>query len=536
PCITATTPTGPSPPTAPAPTCSAWASSPSPTGCCIRSSCPGGCWPSIGSRSSPAWTTTAAPACSGKWPSAAVPRSTACARPAWSRSPKASAARPRCAPAPTPRRSAKPWADEPAARAGSPGPLAGCGTIARTRRTGRRRPALRAPRRRPRLAGAGPAAPGPAGAAAGPPGRGRRTRPGRQPRRRVRPRRAGRPADPGLPDRRTGNRPAPEPPPGPGAGAGCGRAAGRGRAPAGAILPRRGAPLPAARPRPRRRQRPPALPAGPGGALRRRCRPGRGRIRSLPGPPASARRRPPAAGQAAQGEAGQEPRGPPARRHRPRRRRAQIDYDPAAEEALFRQLLHMPPDTAAQADEGPAPVFILGQPRSGTTLLERILGGAPEVADAGELRDFGYQARVLTGLPGSGMPDLALLQALESADLAELGRRYLAHTRWRAGGKRYYTDKLPANFVWLGHIARALPQARFLHLVREPMDVCFSNLKELFANAYPHSYDQVEMAGHFCRYHRLMAHWRQAFPERVLDVEYQALVTDPEGQARRVLA
>lgn len=218
-----------------------------------------------------------------------------------------------------------------------------------------------------------------------------------------------------------------------------------------------------------------------------------------------------------------------------RLRRAQIDYDPAAEEALFRQLLHMPPDTAAQADEGPAPVFILGQPRSGTTLLERILGGAPEVADAGELRDFGYQARVLTGLPGPGMPDLALLQALESADLAELGRRYLAHTRWRAGGKRYYTDKLPANFVWLGHIARALPQARFLHLVREPMDVCFSNLKELFANAYPHSYDQVEMAGHFRRYHRLMAHWRQAFPERVLDVEYQALVTDPEGQARRVL-
>src|SRR5690606_26917327 len=71
-----------------------------------------------------------------------------------------------------------------------------------------------------------------------------------------------------------------------------------------------------------------------------------------------------------------------------RLRRAQIDYDPAAEEALFQQLLHMPPDTAAQADEGPAPVFILGQPRSGTTLLERILGGAPEVADAGELRDF----------------------------------------------------------------------------------------------------------------------------------------------------
>src|SRR5690606_42091159 len=165
--------------------------------------------------------------------------------------------------------------------------------------------------------------------------------------------------------------------------------------------------------------------------------------------------------------------------------------------------------------------------------LERSLGGAPEVADAGELRRFGYQARVLAGRPGPPPPDLALLQALEARDLAGLGRRYLAQTRWRAGGKRYYTDKLPANFVWLGHIARALPQARFLHLVREPMDVCFSNLKELFANAYPHSYDQVEMAGHFRRYHRLMPHWRQAFPGRVLDVEYQARVTDPERQARR---
>src|SRR5690606_15901884 len=131
---------------------------------------------------------------------------------------------------------------------------------------------------------------------------------------------------------------------------------------------------------------------------------------------------------------------------------------------------------------------------------------------------------------------LALLRALQVRVLAALRSHHLEDTGGRAGGTRYYTDKLPANFVWLGHIARALPQARFLHLVREPMDVCFSNLKELFANAYPHSYDQVEMAGHFCRYHRLMAHWRQAFPERVLDVEYQALVTDPEGQARRVLA
>ena len=74
------------------------------------------------------------------------------------------------------------------------------------------------------------------------------------------------------------------------------------------------------------------------------------------------------------------------------------------------------------------------------------------------------------------------------------GHRYLDHTRWHARGRRLYTDKLPANFLVLGLLANALPQARFVHLVREPMEVCFSNLKELFADAYPHSYDQAEMA------------------------------------------
>lgn len=220
-----------------------------------------------------------------------------------------------------------------------------------------------------------------------------------------------------------------------------------------------------------------------------------------------------------------------------RARRRQVSYDPAAEQAVFDQLMRVDGQGAnTQAEPGPAPVFILGQPRSGTTLLERILGGAPGVADAGELRDFGFQLRWCADLAGPPGPDLALLAAAERVDPAELGRRYLGHTQWRAGGKPLYTDKLPANFLWLGHIARALPQAKFLHLVREPMDVCFSNLKELFAGAYPHSYDQREMAGHFRRYQALMAHWHAAFPGRVLDVPYDALVTRTEDVAREVLA
>lgn len=220
-----------------------------------------------------------------------------------------------------------------------------------------------------------------------------------------------------------------------------------------------------------------------------------------------------------------------------RLRRAQVAYDAAAEQALFDRLMRLDGQGVQGATtDGPVPVFIVGQPRSGTTLLERILAGAPDVADAGELRDFGFQARIAAKTPGPPAPDAALVDALAGVDPADLGRRYLAHTQWRAGGRRFYTDKLPANFLWLGHIARALPQARFLHLQREPMDVGFSNLKELFAGAYPHSYDQVEMAAHLRRYLALMQHWRESFPGRILDVPYEALVTRTEAVGREVFA
>jgi len=220
-----------------------------------------------------------------------------------------------------------------------------------------------------------------------------------------------------------------------------------------------------------------------------------------------------------------------------RARRRQLQFDPAQDQAVFDRLMQVDGQGASsQAQDGPVPVFILGQPRSGTTLLERILAGADDVADAGELRDFGFQVRWCANLMGRPGPDLALLEAAGNIDPAELGQRYLSHTQWHARGKRLYTDKLPANFLWLGHIARALPQAKFLHLVREPMDVGFSNLKELFADAYPHSYDQVEMAGHLRRYQALMAHWHAAFPGRILDVPYEALVTDTDATAQRVFA
>ena len=226
-----------------------------------------------------------------------------------------------------------------------------------------------------------------------------------------------------------------------------------------------------------------------------------------------------------------------------RLRRLQLDYDEAGDIALFDALRQLPAArlraACADADvdaSAPVPVFILGMPRSGSTLLERFLCAHPEVSDAGELRDFICQLRWTADLVGGPHPDPTLAQAIAACDLALVGQRYMEHSAWRAHGKGFFVDKLPSNFLLAGVIAAALPRARIIDIRRDPMDSCFSNLKALFAGAYPHSYDQGEMARHHLRYLGLMRHWEDAMPGRVLKVRYEALVSDPEREVRRVLA
>lgn len=220
-----------------------------------------------------------------------------------------------------------------------------------------------------------------------------------------------------------------------------------------------------------------------------------------------------------------------------RARRAMLPFDPEGEQALFDHLGSLGPvDAPGHEGDGPRPVFIVGMPRSGTTLLERVLGNHPDIADAGELTDFIRQMRYCADTDGDLLVDLALARRAEAGvDWAELGRRYLSRTQWRAGGKPVYTDKLPPNFMNIPYIARALPGARILHMVRGPMDTCFSNIKTLFAGAYPPSHDQAEMAGHYRRYRALMVRYQAAFPGRILNVRYDELVQDPERVAGEVL-
>lgn len=184
--------------------------------------------------------------------------------------------------------------------------------------------------------------------------------------------------------------------------------------------------------------------------------------------------------------------------------------------------------------EGPQPIFIIGMPRSGTTVLDRIFGNHSQVTSAGELDNFALQLR--WAADSRTTLDENVLQRLPDLDYAELGRRYLQQTQWRARGAPFYTDKLPRNWMIAGLIRRALPQARILHLVRDPMAVCFSNFRVMFADAFAHIYDLDALAAHYAQYRRVLEHWHAVMPGQILDVHYNELVRDPETMARKVFA
>lgn len=219
-------------------------------------------------------------------------------------------------------------------------------------------------------------------------------------------------------------------------------------------------------------------------------------------------------------------------------RRATVRYSTAESVRLTDALIaHGNPGFLAGQGEpaGATPIFIVGMHRSGTTLMERILGGHPDIAAAGELYDFPIQMRQATDHYCNFVLDETIVARAGDADFAAIGQQYLDFSRWRTADKPFFTDKLPSNFLHIGFIAKALPQARIIHMVRDPMDTCLSNLRELYSDACLYSYDQRELADYWLAYQRLMAHWHEVLPGRILDVRYEDLVDDGEAQTRAVL-
>ena len=218
---------------------------------------------------------------------------------------------------------------------------------------------------------------------------------------------------------------------------------------------------------------------------------------------------------------------------------ARLPYDAAAEERVFESLIRRF-DAAFLAKEGPSfegpqPIFVVGLPRSGTTLLERILGSHPQIASAGELTDLPRQLRWTADRHGHALLDETLLAAMPALDFPTLGHRYLEQSQWRAQGRTFYVDKLPPNFQLIGCIRRALPQAKIIHMDRDPMDVCFSNYRALFGDTYAYSYDFQRLAHHHRLYRRLMQHWRDNMPGGFFDLSYTRLVQDTEATCRALL-
>lgn len=223
-----------------------------------------------------------------------------------------------------------------------------------------------------------------------------------------------------------------------------------------------------------------------------------------------------------------------------RLKRAALGYDPAAEQRTYAAMTALCDARFVESTAGEAsantPVFVFGMPRTGTTVLERLLSNHSRVASAGELDDFHHQLCWEANTFTRQSADPALLEAAASMDFAAIGRAYVQRTQWRAGQATHLVDKHPRNAIYAGLIRKALPQAKMICLLRDPMDSTFSNLKELFAgDHYPYSYDALDTAAHVVRFREMLAHWDKVMPGAVLVVRYEDLVREPERVMRGVL-
>jgi Sulfotransferase family len=192
---------------------------------------------------------------------------------------------------------------------------------------------------------------------------------------------------------------------------------------------------------------------------------------------------------------------------------------------------------AGHGDDSWAPIFIVGMPRSGTTLMEQVLASHSKVFGAGELETFkelvGECAQRRKVPPA--YPDLVAL--LPPEEMTELGRQYTTRVRALAPEAAHIVDKMPLNFLFVGLIHAAFPRARIINTRRDPLDNCVSCYSLLFTGAQPFAYDLAELGHYYRGYERVMEHWHKVLPPGILmDVQYEDLVDDLEGVSRRVLA
>lgn len=182
----------------------------------------------------------------------------------------------------------------------------------------------------------------------------------------------------------------------------------------------------------------------------------------------------------------------------------------------------------------PRPILIVGMYRSGSTLLERMLAGHPQVGSAGECRSLVQALRWEADCVGPAFLDRNLVAKLARVDHGALASRYRATLSDLVPGTALVTDKTNDNYLLAAFVATVIPDAIILHTHRHPVDTCFSLLRTHFARLAPYSYDQAQLARHYQRYERLMASWREKVGDRIHDFALADIVSDPEAQAKRL--
>ncbi len=222
-------------------------------------------------------------------------------------------------------------------------------------------------------------------------------------------------------------------------------------------------------------------------------------------------------------------------------RRQTENYDPVRNEVVTEKIktifseefVHQHQD---HGERDSSPIFIVGLPRSGSTLIEQILASHSTVEGTHELNDLDSIVHNITRTQASNdvFPDT--LNNLGKGAWAKIGEQYLSSTQKYRSGMPVFIDKNPNNFIYAGLLHLALPNAKIINARRHPLDSCFGSYKQLFASGQPFTYDLTEIGEYYLQYQSLMDHWHQVIPGKVLDVDYENVVNDLETQVRRILA
>ena len=222
-------------------------------------------------------------------------------------------------------------------------------------------------------------------------------------------------------------------------------------------------------------------------------------------------------------------------------KRSQIDYDEPRAIELFRRISRVfdrgfIEGREAAGNPSSVPVFVVGMPRSGSTLVEQILASHPQIHGAGELGNLEKAAGTVSDACDRAVLFPECIPALDAFSLRRIGQAYLASLPALAEGKVRIVDKLPGNFLRIGLIRLILPHAKIIHTVRDPVDTCVSCYSKLFTSGQHFSYELGELGRYYRCYSELMTHWRSVLPpDAMLDVSYEDVVDDIEGQARRLI-